>query len=148
MKKFVVRLEAEERAQLDRLLRKGTSGALRIRHANVLRAVDESEEGSKLTDAAASAAFGVSIRSIEMLRQRFVEEGLESCLSRKKQATPSIEPMFDGHNEAKLIALACGPKPEGRARWTLSLLAERVVSLNIVEHCSPQTVMRSFQKTS
>lgn len=148
MKKYVVRLDAEERAQLDMVVRKGKSGALRIRHANVLRAVDESEDGSQLTDAEASAAFGVSVRSIEMLRQRFVEEGLESCLSRKKQATPSIEPMFDGEKEARLIALACGPKPEGRARWTLELLAERVVSLKIVEHCSRQTVMRTFQKTS
>ena len=61
---------------------------------------------------------------------------------------PSVERMFDGEKEAKLIAIACGPKPQGRTRWTLELLADRVVALNVVEHCSPQTVMRVLKKTS
>lgn len=147
-KKYIVRLEAEERVRLERLVGAGKSAAYRIRHANILLAVDESEEGPKMKDAEAARAFGVSVASVESLRRRLVEEGLEAALERKKQVRPSIEKMFDGEKEAQLIALACGPKPEGRTRWTLELLAERVVALKIVEHCSPQTVMRVFQKTN
>ena len=111
-------------------------------------AVDESGGGVKLKDTEAAAAFGVAVRSIESLRKRFVEEGLDAALDRKKQVRPSVESMFDGEKEARLIALACGPKPAGRARWTLELLADRVVSLKIVERCSPQTIMRTLQKMS
>ncbi len=148
MKRYVVRLEAEERNRLEQLVRTGKAAALRIRHANILLAVDESEGGAKLKDAEAAAAFGVAVRSIESLRQRYVEEGLDAALERKKQVRPSVEAMFDGEKEARLIAIACGPKPDGRVRWTLELLAERVVSLQIVERCSPQTIMRTLKKTS
>ena len=148
MKKYVVRLDAEERARLEQLVRVGKGAAYRIRHANVLLAVDESAAGLKMKDAEAARAFHVSVRSIESLRQRLVEEGLDSALERKKQIRPSIEKMFDGEKEARLIAIACGPKPQGRARWTLELLADRVVTLKIVEHCSAQTVMRVLKKTS
>lgn len=122
--------------------------AYRIRHANILLAVDESESGSKMKDAEAARAFGVSVRSVEYLRQRLVEEGLDAALERRKQVRPSIHRMFDGEKEAKLIAIACGPKPAGRVRWTLQLLADRVVALKVVDRCSPQTVMRVLQKTS
>ena len=148
MKRYVVRLEADERERLEQLVRKGKGAAFRIRHANVLLGVDESEAGAKLKDIEAARAFGVSVRSIESLRKRFVEEGFDAALNRRKQVRPSVEAMFDGEKEARLIALACGPKPEGRARWTLELLAERVVALKIVEHCSPQTIMRTLKKTS
>lgn len=148
MKKYLVRLEAEERGRLEQLVRVGKAAAYRIRHANILLAVDESEAGPKLKDAQAAEAFGVAVRSIESLRKRFVEEGLDAALERKKQARPSVELMFDGEKEAKLIAIACGPKPEGRVRWTLELLAEKVVALKIVDHCSPQTIMRTLKKTS
>jgi len=119
MKRYVVRLEAEERARLEQLVRSGKAAALRIRHANILLAVNESDGGAKLKDAEAASALGVVVRSIESLRKRFVEEGLDAALDRKKQVRPSVESMFDGEKEARLIALACGPKPEGRARWTL-----------------------------
>ena len=148
MKKYIVRLEAEERARLEQLVRVGKAAAYRIRHANVLLAVDTSETGPKMKDVDAAQAFNVSVRSIESLRKRLVEEGLEAALDRKKQVRPSIEKMFDGEKEARLIAIACGPKPEGRACWTLELLAERVVALKIVDRCSRQTVMRTLQKTS
>ena len=147
MKKYLVRLEAEERARLEQLVGVGKAAAYRIRHANLLLSVDESEAGPKLKDAQAAEAFGVAVRTIESLRKRFVEEGLDAALERKKQVRPSVEWMFDGEKEARLIAIACGPKPEGRARWTLELLAERVVVLKIVEHCSPQTIMRTLKKT-
>lgn len=146
MKKYIVRLDAAERAWLEQLVRTGKAAAYRIRHANILLAVDESAAGLKMKDEAAAQAFHVSVRGVESLRQRLVEEGLEVALARKKPERPSIERIFDGEKEAKLIALACGPKPEGRARWTLELLADRVVALKIVEHCSPQTVMRVLKK--
>jgi transposase len=147
MKKYIVRLEAEERSYLEQLVRTGKRAALVIRHANLLLAVDESEAGAKMTDAQAAVAFGVSVRSIEYLRQRLVEEGLESALQRRKQDRPSVERKFDGEKEAKLIAIACGPKPEGRTRWTLQLLADRAVKLKIVESCSAKTVGRVLKKT-
>lgn len=148
MKKYVVRLEAEERSRLEQWVRIGKTSAYRIRHANILLAVDVSEAGPKMKDADVAVAFNVSARSIESLRKRLVEEGIDAALERKKQVRPSIEKMFDGENEAKLIAIACGPKPQGRTRWTLELLADRAVALKIVEHCSPQTVMRTLQKTN
>ena len=148
MKRYVVRLESEERSRLEQLVRVGQAAAYRIRHANILLAVDESEEGPRLKDIQAAEAFGVSVRSIESLRKRFVEEGLDAALNRKKQVRPSVERMFDGEKEARLIAMACGGAPEGRVRWTLELLSERVVALKIVDHCSPQTIMRTLKKTS
>jgi transposase len=148
MKKYRVTLEAEERLRLRELVRVGKAAAYRIRHANILLAVDESEAGGKLPDLPAAQAFGVSVRSIEHLRQRFVEQGLDAALERKKQSQPSARRLFDGEKEAKLVAIACGPKPEGRTRWTLELLAGEVVRLKIVEHCSDTTVQRVFQKTN
>ena len=147
MRKYVVRLEAEERERLEQLVRGGKAAAYRIRHATLLLAVDESEAGPKLKDAQAAEAFGVAVRTIESLRKRLVEEGLDAALERKKQVRPSVERTIDGEKEARLIAMACGAKPDGRARWTLELLAGRVVALKIVEHCSPQTILRTLKTT-
>ena len=148
MKKYIVRLEAEERQRLSNLVRSGRASALHIRHANVLLAVDESEAGPALKDQQVAQTLGISVRSIEYLRQRYVEEGLESALERRKQIRPSVQRMFDGDKEAQLIAVACGPKPAGRARWTLKLLADRVVRLRIVDRCSTETIRRVLQKTN
>ena len=148
MKRWVVRLEADERQRLEQLVGGGKAAAYKIRHANVLLAVDEAPGGRGRTDAEVAKTLGVTTRSIEMLRRRFVEQGLEACLARKPQERPSVEPLFDGKKEAQLIALACGPAPEGRNRWTLELLADRVVSLRIVDHCSDETVRRVLKKTS
>jgi homeodomain-containing protein len=147
MKKYIVQLDAEERLALETLTRNGKVAALKVRHAGILLAIDQSDAGPKLKDAQAAKAFGVCVRSIESLRKRLVEEGLESALHRKKQASPSVEPMFDGEKEARLIAVACGPKPQGRVRWTMQLLADRVVQLGIVEKCSAKTVERTLKKT-
>src|SRR5438093_1205594 len=105
MKKYIVRLEAEERTRLKQLVGAGKAAAYRIRHANILLAVDQSEEGSKMTDVEASPAFHVSVRSIESLRKRLVEEGLDAALDRKKPVCASVERMFDGAKEARLIAI-------------------------------------------
>jgi hypothetical protein len=148
MKKYIVRLEADERERLERLAGTGKAAAYKIRHANILLAVDESKRGPKLTDKQVARTLGVAVRSIEHLRRKLVEEGLEACLERKKQVRPSVERMFDGEKEAQLIAVACGPAPEGRARWTLELLTDRVVRLKIVDRCSTETVRRTLQKTN
>jgi hypothetical protein len=148
MKKYIVRLQVEERERLERLVGTGKAAAYKIRHANILLAVDESKHGARLTDKQVARTLGVAVRSIENLRRKLVEEGLEACLQRKKQTSPSVERMFDGEKEAKLIAVACGPAPQGRARWTLELLADRVVRLKIVERCSTETVRRTLQKTN
>ena len=110
--------------------------------------MDESESGPALTDKQVAKALGVAVRSVENLRRKLVEEGLDACLERKQQTSPRVERIFDGEKEAKLIAVACGPAPEGRARWTLELLRDRVVRLKIVEQCSTETVRRTLQKTS
>jgi transposase len=146
MKKYIVRLEADERLRLEQIVGVSKSAALTMRHASILLAVDESDAGAKLTDIDVAKAFGVAVRSVELLRQRLVEEGLDAALSRKKQVRPSVERMFDGEKEAKLIAIACGPKPRGRVRWTMELLAERVVALKVVERCSPKTIERVLKK--
>jgi transposase len=146
MKRWIVRLEAGERKRLEQLVRVGRAAAYKIRHANVLLAVDEADEGRGLKDVDVARTLGISVRTIESLRQRFVEEGPEACLERKKQTTPRVAPIFDGEKEAKLIAVACGPAPKGRARWTLELLADRVVALGIVDACSPATVQRMLKK--
>ena len=148
MKRWIVRLEAEERQQLEQLVRVGKAAAYKIRHANVLLAVDESEQGPGCKDEEVSRTLGVTVRSIEMLRRRFVEEGLEACLVHKRRGVPSVNRKFDGEREAKLIALACGPAPKGRARWTLQLLADQVVQLGIVETCGAETIRRTLKKTS
>lgn len=147
-RKYIVRLEAKERWRLEQIVGVGKAAAYRIRHANILLAVDESDAGAKMKDVDAARAFNVSVRSIESLRKRLAEEGLDPALDRKKQVRPSVERIFDGEKEAGLIAIACGPKPQGRVRWTLELLAERVVALKIVDRCSPQTIMRTLKKTS
>src|SRR5436305_13246145 len=112
MKKYIVRLEAAERANLEQIVRAGKRSALRIRHANILLAVDESEGGAALTDTESARAFGMSVRSEEYLRERLVEDGMEAALQRKQQVRPSVDRMFDGEKDATLIAIACGPKPD------------------------------------
>ena len=146
MKKYVVQLAAEERSRLESLVRTGKRAVHVIRHANLLLALDASQAGAKMTDVEACRAFGVSVRSIEYLRRRLVEEGLDAALDRRKQARPSVERIFDGEKEAKLIAIACGPKPQGRSRWTMELLADRAVVLKIVDACSARTVGRVLKK--
>ena len=90
----------------------------------------------------------MTTRTVENIRQRFVEEGLESALLRKKQCRPSRERLLDGAKEAKLTAICCSKAPDGRRRWTLQMLADRLMQLNLVESISYETVRRTLQKTS
>lgn len=146
-KKYVVRLESAERERLRGLVRAGKAAAYKIRHAHILLAVDESPGGPGLTDQRAAEALDVSVGTIEQLRRRLVEQGLDACLERKKQDRPSVAPKFDGEQEARLIALACSKAPDGRERWSLRLLADRAVELKIVDSTSHETVRQVLSKT-
>jgi transposase len=145
VKKYIVRLDDDERGRLQRLVRAGKAAAYKIRHANMLLMADA--DGPGWADERIAEGLGVSVGQIEHLRKRFVEQGIAACLERKQQERPSIEPKFDGEKEAKLIALACGKAPEGRERWSLRLLADRAVELRIVESTSHETVRQVLQKT-
>jgi Fe2+ transport system protein B len=127
------------------LVNAGKVAGYKIRHANMLLMADEN--GPAMTDGQISKALGVSVGQMEHLRKRLVEDGLEACLSRKPQEHPSVEPMFDGEKEAKLIALACGKAPAGYGKWSLRLLAGRAVELKLVESTSHETVRRCLKKT-
>ncbi len=146
-KRYVVRLEAEERDQLYRLVSVGKGAARKLTHARVLLQADQSDTGPGWTDERVAEGLGVTSRSVERIRKRFVEEGLASALLRKKQCRPSKERLLDGAKEAKLIAVCCSKPPEGRRRWTLRLLSDRLVELNVVESISYETVRQTLKKT-
>ena len=148
VKKYVVRLTAEERDLLIALIHKGKRSAQLLTKARILLKADVSDAGEGWSDSAIAAALDTSIATIERTRRQLVEEGFEAVLTRKynpKSARPRI---FDGAAEAKLIALTLSPPPDGFARWTLSLLEEKVVELNIVEKASDNTIGRVLKKTS
>jgi len=146
VKRYVVRLSGEEREQLQALIRKGKGPASRLLKARILLKADVSEAGEGWSDSRIIEALETSASMVYRVRRQLVEEGFEAVLSRKQRATPAV-PIFDGEKEAKLIALACFEPPKGRARWTLRLLEEKVVELNIVERASDSTIGRVLKKT-
>jgi transposase len=143
-KKYIVRLSDEERSQLTELTRKGKAAAYKIRHAHILLKADAA--GPAWTDERIAESFSVSINTVQGVRQRLVEQGLEAALNRKKQVRPSRPPLLDGEEEARLIALRCSEPPAGHARWTLRLLADQAVALDIVEAISHETVRQTLKK--
>jgi len=143
-KKYLVRLSAEERCQLAEVTRKGKATAYKIRHANILLKADV--EGPAWTDEKIAESFSVSVNTVLGVRQRLVEQGLDAALNRKKQAHPSRAPLLDGAGEARLIALRCSAPPAGHARWTLRLLADQAVALEMVEAMSHETVRQVLKK--
>jgi transposase len=148
VKKYVVRLSAEEREQLGALIRKGKSSAQRLMKARILLKADVSEDGEGWSDSQIVEALETSATTVYRTRQQLVEEGLEAVLSRKKPSRPSVLPIFDGEKEAKLIALACSEPPKGRSRWTLRMLENKVVELDIVERASDSTIGRVLKKST
>ena len=147
-KKYVVTLTAEECSLLQGLLSKGKAAAHKQVHARILLKADESDRGDAWTDEQIAEALETSRCTVERVRQRFVEDGLEAALNRKKRPTPGRQPVFDGRAEAHLIALRCGEPPKGRRCWTLRLLADRLVELRVVDHVSHETVRQTLKKTS
>jgi transposase len=148
MKKYKVTLTAEERQQLTDLIASGKGAAKKLTHARILLKVDAAEDGPAWTDERIAEALEVSVATVERVRQRFVELGLDAALTRKKQDRPSRQRTLDGRAEARLIALACSAPPEGRKEWTMQLLADRLVELEIVPEISDETVRRTLKKTS
>ena len=147
VKRYVVRLSAEEREQLEGLIRKGKSAASFLTKARILLKADVSDAGEGWSDGRIMEALETTKCMVYRTRKQLVEEGFEAVLTRKYNPNSARPRIFDGAAEAKLIALACGPAPAGYARWTLSLLEEKVVELNIVEKASDNTIGRTLKKT-
>jgi transposase len=144
--RYRVTLIEEERKELETMTRKGKTHARRFIHARALLLCDCGEYGPAWNVSDVAVALGVTSRSIEHLKKRFVEEGLEAALERKAREKPSREVVFDGAFEARLIALACSEAPEGRQRWTVRLLADKAVELKYAESVSHMTVQRVLKK--
>jgi transposase len=148
MKKYKVTLTAGERQSLHALVAAGKAAAKKLAHARILLKADAAPDGPGWTDERIAEAVEVNRTTVEQVRQRFVEQGLEAALVRKKQDRPSRERKLDGDGEARLIALACSQPPRGRAAWTLRLLAGRLVELEVVDAISTETVRQVLKKTN
>ncbi len=146
-KKYRIRLTADEQRELKALVSRGRTAAYKQTHARILLMSDEAREDGGMKDADISGALGVGLSMVERLHKRCVEEGIESALNRKKQLRRR-QKTLDGEGEARLIAMACGEPPDGRAVWTLKLLADRLVECEIVETISTETVRRALKKTN
>ena len=145
-KRYIVRLMPEEREQLKALVSKGQAAAYKIKHANILLMADG--DGQEWADEHIAQALSVHANTVRGVRQRFVEEGLEAAVGRKRQSRPSRPPLLDGEQEARLIALRCSTPPPGHGRWTLHLLADQLVELQVVERISYETVRKALKKTN
>jgi hypothetical protein len=148
VKKYVVKLSDAEREQLNRLIHTGKHPARKLTRARILLQADASEAGEGCSDSRIATALATSVATVARTRQQLVEEGFEAVLTRKHSPASARERIFDGAAEAKLIALACSEPPKGYARWTLRLLEETVVELNIVDRVSDNTIGRTLKKIS
>ena len=148
-KRYVVCLTAQERSELGALIKKGKQVAARKRlRAQALLKADEGDLGPSWTDAQISEAYDIHTNTVKSVRQQFVEEGLESALNRKQRKNPPTPRKLDGAAEARLIATVQGPPPEGRSRWTLRLLSDKLVELGISdEPVSHSAIGRVLKKT-
>jgi hypothetical protein len=146
-KKYVVELSAGERTHLREVISKGKSSAKAILKARIVLKADQGAGGEGWTDERICEALETNITMVARTRAKLVNEGLDAVLARKKRARPPIEPIFDGEAQAQLIALACSKPPPGYARWTIRLLADKVVEMNIVDHAHFNTVGRALKKT-
>ena len=148
MKKYIVTLTTEERQALSDLIAAGKAAAQKLAHARILLKADAAECGPAWPDHRIADALEVSTATVERVRQRFVEQGLDAALDRKHRERPAREIKLDGRAEARLIALACSAPPEGRATWTMQLLADKLVELEVVDSISDETVRLALKKTS
>ncbi len=144
-KKYIVRLSDEERAECEQVIKKLKGSSSKVRRAQMLLKADV--EGPSWTDAKIADAFNARTRTVEMLRERLVMQGFEIALNGKKRENPPTPAKLDGEGEAKLIAMRLGKPPLGYGRWTLQLLADQLVVLEIVESICPETVRKTLKKT-
>ena len=147
MKRFNVTLDAEERQLLHDLIAAGQAAARKLAHARILLKADAADGGPAWPDGRIADALEVSTDTVERVRQRFVDLGLDAALDRKRRERPPREIKLDGRAEAQLIALACSAPPEGRATWTMKLLADKLVELEVVDSISDETVRLALKKT-
>ena len=147
-KKFIVELDGQERALLSALISKGKASAKVILKARILLKADRAEGGPGWLDDQILEALDTNLTMVSRTREKFVTEGLEAVLTRKKRETPPVPAIFDGEAQAKLTALACSTPPPGHARWTIRLLAEHVVERRIVPAAHFNTVGRALKKTT
>ena len=145
-KRYVVRLSAEEREQLQGLVNRGREAAFRPRHAQVLLLVDEGEHGEGLIDREVAERVGCTRRTVEQIRERCVCDGLQVALERRKRRRERSR-VLDGAGEARLVSIACSEPPAGRSRWTLRMLGDRLVELEVVESISAEAVRQVLKKT-
>lgn len=146
--RYRVTLTEAERSELEALTRRGKTQARRFIHARALLLCDAGPDGPAWSVSDVAEALGVTSRTIEHLKKRFVLEGIEAALARKPREKPPREVIFDGEFEAKLIALACSQAPEGHQRWTVRLLADKAVELDFTPSVSHMTVQRILKKTN
>jgi transposase len=146
-KKYPVILNDTERGDLKRLIATGTAPARKLTHARILLKADQSAEGAGWVDEKVADAVEVSQPTVSRVRKQYFEEGLEAVLNRRPPKR-EYHRKLDGEQEARLVALACSQPPEGHARWSLRMLADRLVELEIVEDISHQTVRRTLKKTN
>jgi len=146
--RYRVTLTQEERQELESLTRPGKTESRKFIHARVLLLSDAGENGPAWKVADVAEALGVTSRTIEHIKKLFVEEGIRAAIERKSREKPPREIKFDGAFEARLIALACSQAPEGRARWTVRLLADKAVELKFAPSVSHMAVQRILKKTN
>jgi len=146
--RYRVTLTQEEREELETLTKRGKTHAKRFVQARALLLCDAGDNGPAWKVEDVAEALGITSRTIEHLKKRFVESGLEAAMERKTRDKPPRDIKFDGAFEARLIALACTDAPEGRTRWTVRLLADKAVELNYAESVSPMSVQRTLKKTN
>jgi hypothetical protein len=144
--KYTVRLTEDERAHLRTMIGQGTAPARKLMHARILLKADQAEGGPAWADAAIAGAIEIHPATVGRVRRAYVEHGLDTALDRKAP-TRVYARRLDGVAEAHLVALACGDPPTGRARWTLRLLADELVLLEVVETVSHETIRRTFEQT-
>ena len=143
-KKYIVRLTDEERKVCEEVIKNQKGKSEKLRRAQMLLKADV--DGPRWKDEKISEAIGCRVRTVENVRMQLVLEGFEAAIERKKRATPPTAPLLDGKGEAKLIAMRLGKPPAGYGRWTLRLLADQMVELEIVESISPETVRKTLKK--
>lgn len=145
MKKYIVELTAQERQELCSLVRRGKAAAYKIKHANILLKADA--KGPAWRDKDIAEAFGCHVTTVENVRRRFVLEGFAAAVGRRREGVGRPRKL-DGDAEARLTVLACSDPPDGRTRWTMRLLAQKLVELEVVDSCSRMAVQRTMKKTS
>ena len=148
MKKYIVRLSNLECETLKKLITSGRGPARMFARARILLKADQSDDGPGWSDERISEAFDVTVQTIERVRKQLVEEGFDAVLSRREYKQKVSRKKIDGDVEARLVALSCSDPPEGRARWTLRLLADKVVELGYEENISHEAIRQTLKKTN